>query len=306
MNDNDDNNELKSPFKIYVIIAIIMILIVLTLYFSKFGFYKFSSNQGDWGTFGDFLGGTLNPLLAFLSLIALLTTIKIQTYELSETRKEIRESSRALKEQSESSKIQTFENTFFKMIDVHTSIVLNISIKRFETYKFQDEKLIVKFIDEFIEIEKNIDTQDRDAIKQLHNICKVYTDLTIFDKENKYEKFYDYYEDKISIYYGFIYQVLEFIKDEEEKNTEFNSKKYVYLFRSLFTKSELTLLAYHCISKIGRKKFKALIEHFEFFEHLPIKYLDNNLIQKFDKNVFGKSTKWKKHLEEMNTNKNKD
>ncbi|UTJ06212.1 putative phage abortive infection protein [Arcobacter roscoffensis] len=306
MNSQDEQvKEIKSPFKRYIIIAGIMILIVLILYFSKFGFYKLSSNQGDWGTFGDFVGGSLNPLLAFLSLIALLTTIKIQTQELSETRKEIRASSRALQDQSESAKLQIFENTFFKMIDVHNSIVLNLSLKKFNVSKYVDNKFMVKFIDNFIELERNEDSKDRDTIRQLHDICKSYTKLNLFSKEAQYEKFYNYYEDKISNYYGFIYQILKFIKDEEDNNQDFKSKKYVYLFRSLFSKSELTLLAYHCLSKIGRKKFKSLLEHFEFFEHLPIKYLDDNLISKFDKNIFGKSDKWKKYLENKQ-NKFKD
>jgi uncharacterized membrane protein len=42
------------------------------------------------GTFGDFLGGSVNPILSFMSLIALLLTIILQNKELQETRIEIR------------------------------------------------------------------------------------------------------------------------------------------------------------------------------------------------------------------------
>ena len=76
------------------------------------------------------MGGTLNPLLAFLSLIALLTTIKIQSKELRATTTEMNNSSTALQEQSQSIKLQNFENTFFKMIDVHNSIISEFKHQR--------------------------------------------------------------------------------------------------------------------------------------------------------------------------------
>jgi hypothetical protein len=42
-----------------------------------------------WGVFGDFLGGTINPLLTFLTFIAVLITLLIQTQELKATRDEL-------------------------------------------------------------------------------------------------------------------------------------------------------------------------------------------------------------------------
>jgi len=47
------------------------------------------------GTFGDFVGGTLNPILSFLALLALLLTLAIQIRELKETRRELELSRRA-------------------------------------------------------------------------------------------------------------------------------------------------------------------------------------------------------------------
>jgi uncharacterized membrane protein len=300
-----DEEDIKIPFFRYIFIAGILIIIVLALYFWNFGFYGFSNSQGDWGTFGDFIGGTLNPLLAFLSLIALLTTIKIQSQELKETRKEIKDSSTALQEQSKSIKIQIFENTFFNMIDVYSSIVSNLYLKEFKIAKSTFGKVTVKFLDNFIEINKNEATKERECIAQLLNILEAYLKLKLFvsyDK-NLYDNFHNNYEDKIGHYFGFIYQILKFIKDEEESNTKFDSKKYAYLFRSLFSKSELTLLAYHCLGSIGGKKFKRLVEYFEFFEHLPIKKLNNKLVLEYDKSVFGRSDKWKKHIDSI-TSKN--
>jgi hypothetical protein len=43
-------------------------------------------DNAKWGQFGDFFGGTLNPLLSFLGLIALLATLWVQNTELIATR----------------------------------------------------------------------------------------------------------------------------------------------------------------------------------------------------------------------------
>lgn len=56
------------------------------------------------GQFGDFLGGTLNPIFGFLTVCLLLWSIFIQRKELSLTRKELKKSAKALNEQVNISK----------------------------------------------------------------------------------------------------------------------------------------------------------------------------------------------------------
>ena len=85
-----------------------------------------------WADFGDFMGGTLNPILSALSLFGLLFTIYYQNKELEETRKELKESriaqqeqSESLKLQNEATKLQMFENTFFQLINLETNIKIS-------------------------------------------------------------------------------------------------------------------------------------------------------------------------------------
>jgi hypothetical protein len=60
-----------------------------------------SDNTSDWGTFGDFVGGTLNPLIAFFAFYWLTKSIRIQKQELSETKKALQDSSESQKDQAE-------------------------------------------------------------------------------------------------------------------------------------------------------------------------------------------------------------
>lgn len=92
------------PFKrglIWItIIASLSLCIVICVYFIKFT-GVLSSNQTDWGTFGDFIGGTLNPIFSFLSLLAILFTIHLQVQELEATRTELKQSRIAQEKQSQ-------------------------------------------------------------------------------------------------------------------------------------------------------------------------------------------------------------
>lgn len=56
-----------------------------------------STSTADWGTFGDFVGGTLNPAVAFFALLLLLISVGIQREELKATRKELAEAASAQK-----------------------------------------------------------------------------------------------------------------------------------------------------------------------------------------------------------------
>lgn len=91
-------------------IALFTFAFVVCSYAINFYAQNFSKDSGDWGTFGDFVGGTLNPLLSFLALMILLRTFSMQKEELKDT-KEI------LKTQSQTQIKQQFESTFFCVVE---------------------------------------------------------------------------------------------------------------------------------------------------------------------------------------------
>lgn len=107
---------------------------------SVFGayFYSFpngvSSDQMIWGAFGDFVGGSLNPILAFLSFLALLWTISIQSEELRDTRLELERSAKAhtdsallMEQQTQNQLRQNFETTFFSLFEILVNEIKSIT-----------------------------------------------------------------------------------------------------------------------------------------------------------------------------------
>ncbi len=105
----------------FVTIAILIAIVIIGLYFFKFSDWNFikynfennwtellSNDKGEWGTFGDYVGGTLNPLFSLAALFALLHTIQLQNKQISDTNTAI--------------EMQQFETNFFQMLDLFNNV----------------------------------------------------------------------------------------------------------------------------------------------------------------------------------------
>jgi uncharacterized membrane protein len=79
-----------------VVGAIIAVVFVSGLYFLKFH-GDISTGQDIWGQFGDYLGGTLNPIFGFLGLIVLVLTLALQSRQLELAQIEVENSKQELK-----------------------------------------------------------------------------------------------------------------------------------------------------------------------------------------------------------------
>lgn len=108
----------------YILVAGLALLIVFISYFFQFHVIldlPLSKDQAVWGQLGDFIGGILNPIFGFFSIILLISSLKLQN-----------ESNRKLIEQIEENKrnekLKSFENLFFNLIDVKRSYFDQFSI----------------------------------------------------------------------------------------------------------------------------------------------------------------------------------
>ena len=113
--------------------AVAAFLIILGLYIAYFKNLSVTNDSATWGTFGDYLGGTLNPIISFLALIGLLYTIHQQAQEMQATREELKQAAEQQRQQveqqsrqSEIFNLQQFESTFFSLLDQHNKIIEKI------------------------------------------------------------------------------------------------------------------------------------------------------------------------------------
>jgi len=77
------------------VFAGVCIGLVFLIYVWNFGI-GFATKKDEWGQFGDYMGGTLNPILSFMGLIALLRTLALQNQQLELSAIAIRQSQEEL------------------------------------------------------------------------------------------------------------------------------------------------------------------------------------------------------------------
>lgn len=72
----------KRDLKVILWICIILAIVTIGLYVFNFNKSPLSSDPSDWGTFGDYIGGILNPILGITNIIVLIyISLLISKYE---------------------------------------------------------------------------------------------------------------------------------------------------------------------------------------------------------------------------------
>jgi hypothetical protein len=81
-------NSKRNRWVLYV--AIIVFVGAIFIYTYNFLFYPLSKDPAEWGQFGDFIGGCVNPLLGLLTVWLLLATLNQNDEALALSREELR------------------------------------------------------------------------------------------------------------------------------------------------------------------------------------------------------------------------
>ena len=278
--------------------AVAAFLIILGLYIAYFKNLSVTNDSATWGTFGDYLGGTLNPIISFLALIGLLYTIHQQAQEMQATREELKQAAEQQRQQveqqsrqSEIFNLQQFESTFFSLLEQH-----NKAVEKIEAESIFEElhNIYNKKIDQITTRKPSEELSNSLAIKTINQ----------------------HYE--LKSYFNLLFQILKFIsislsKNSESNNSEdskitikdfdsdnkrskeklsheyINSQERMYsdILRSFIPNIILKLLALNCltIDKFSRDNelktlynFQGLLNRYALLEQLQLVFTDINKI----------------------------
>lgn len=299
---SDDEIELaklkKQMFYSKLIVGSI-ITIVLALYFSNFH-VSVSVDNGDWGTFGDFFGGILNPVIASFALYWLITSVNLQIQELKKTNEALEKTVETAERQQNQSSIQNFESLFFQLLKTKNDSLKDIEYKK-QNYDIHNNPTDIT------------ELKSVDAIKQ---------HIIDFKTDPKGD-WLNYYEEKMLDYTGsyfrICYQLVNLINKSsilqasipisEDKSIVYSTeqKKYFDIFRATLTKHEIEAFFFNCLNQYGNKKFKKLIEKYGLFEPLPIdhdrKNEKNHRLTRYaylyEPIVFEENVSWKNYFNEI-------
>lgn len=88
----------------------------LLAYFLNFNeWLGFSGDKGEWGAFGDFVGGFSNPILTFITMCLLIGSINLQREANTYVVRQGAQIDDAAKRQREVDDLRSFESTFFSL-----------------------------------------------------------------------------------------------------------------------------------------------------------------------------------------------
>jgi len=95
---------LRHPFRF----GLAAITILLGFFLLSFRKSDISTSVAEWGQFGDYMGGLLNPLFGLISVVLIAATLRSQT---------------------QAAKLQAFEHQFFTLLSLHASVLQSIDRK---------------------------------------------------------------------------------------------------------------------------------------------------------------------------------
>lgn len=295
-------NNKKSLFKndvFSIVIVVAFSIFVVARYVINFG-TDLSASNSDWGTFGDYIGGTLNPVIAGFAFYWIIQSYRLQKEELSEARELLQKQNSVLNEQN-------FESMFFQLMSLLNELIKDLSLTGLKNGDESDEESPLFFEGSVTNrkcFEKLHDILIRlflygykrgDYITDESNPNQQHFNIKFFDSKNRvigdcdlsaqvvfinqhYEKFYYDYGHIIGHYFRTVYNILKFVDTANIDETK--KKTYTNLVRAQLSKFELGLLFYNSINpKFGSSKFLPLIKKYDLLKHLE----DEVLVCKDDK-----------------------
>jgi len=238
-NNENEHERILSWIRRVPLMILVVLAIVLIPYFLRFP-GPLDDNQNTWGTFGDYVGGLLNPFFALIGLIAILYTVYLQSKELDESRKQQAEAA--------------FENTFFQLLRMFSDVVSETQYLSRDDRTFTGrEGLRLLWELEFIGPEGIL----RRTSPKLSPDEQIIT---------AYKNFYEIYRSMLGHYFRTLYHVISFIDRSHISN--YRKTIYTNIVRAQLSSPELSLLFYNGLVGEGKKGFKPLIEKYGLLKHV--------------------------------------
>lgn len=269
-------SRLRSNARNYVFGVSLSILFLLGVGISGFVFFYALTDTNaalKYGGWGDFIGGTLNPILTFLTFTGVLISIFLQRLELGLSRRELERSADALEKQISSIEKQNFEAAFFQMLNTFNTIVGSIDLYNKDS---------------------GMESSGRDCFTVFYTrLNKIYRENLAKGQKNhsaedilklSYFNFWKEHQLELGHYFRFLYNVFRFL-DHSPAGEDYHAK----LLRSQLSDQELLLLYYNCLTDQG-EKFRDYAIKYQLFDNLStVRLLDDKHVNFMAQEAFGQN-----------------
>lgn len=195
-------------------------------------------NFNKFGTFGDFIGGVVGTVFAFLNVHLLIKTIGLQNKANVQSEK-----SYAYVQKTEN--VRTMDTQINSLLSLYNSVVEAISFQN-----KQGKEGLKAAADYILSYSTGAGSDYLRDERAIHAFEAIYANL----------------RDKLAVYFRVIYRMLCVLKQSDiDDKVRYN---YAKMLRSQFTESELFLLRYNALTYNG-KNMQEQILAFNLLKHLP-------------------------------------
>lgn len=272
---------------IFLIFIILCVSCPIYKYYQNFNQFGISLDTTNWGTFGDFIGGTVGSIFGFISVILIYVTFE---------------------NQRNTSQLEKFENKYYALIQLHRDNVAELSLK-----SESGKKVILLIIREFreaLDIVKRVALENNivlnkpqlmeltymsifygvgpNSTRVLINSLNSYEDKFLIDLERKLQnnknaiqakRKFDYtpfegHQSRLGHYFRHLYQTISFVDNQKFLSSK-KKKEYVKTIRAQLSNHEQALLFFNSISRIGKPWYDdGLILRYSLIKNLPKSFID--------------------------------
>lgn len=247
------NDKLPYYFKISVYAWIAVAFIGLASLIFKWGHpiemfnYDYVVDKDLWSAYGDFIGGVLGTIFAFVGVVLMVETFK---YQNQATQKNLYQTER-----------QCFHDLFFELLKLYQLQVSEMCGERLVS--------VVEKGEEKYQVEQYCNKDFFDIEKQ--KLQAKYRNIKNYEENRKrainyYMLFYTENHTKLGAYFRTIYRIYDLI--DRSKLIESEKKDYLKIIRAQFTESELFFIRYNAMCIYG-SKLVPYINKYNILKHLP-------------------------------------
>ncbi|CAI1721666.1 Uncharacterised protein [Serratia fonticola] len=262
------------------LLIFIFVIIACVFYYNAIGVnssrYSSIPLEGK-GQIGD-SWGMFTSIFSALAFGGLISTLIFQSASINQAKKES-------DEQDNRYKKQQIENTFFRMLDIHSDLVKEIDLKRVESLI-----TVASGRDAFTIFHKKLKVLHK-AARTISSRSENYPleasslNFYTFCKKNKqnvpaskddnelnvigfaYTSFWNEHRADLGHYFRFLFNLIKYIDTSELNDTE--KLRYVKIVRAQLSDYETVIIFYNALSWMSVNKFKPLIEKYTILDNLP-------------------------------------
>lgn len=239
-----------------------------------------NANPAAWGTFGDYMGGLLNPLISLFTLMVAMKVWNLQKTELLETRK-------AVEEQGKTTEQQRREQRFFDFLNIYRTTVDSI---QFEMESKAGSVIALQGKRAF-----RLLTTDQHG-NPFRELSQYFTNgywdhYFTKDLSGQETELWKSASIVLDHYFRAIFSILR----EAEPTLKEDCWRYTKLLRAQLSRDEVNLLAMNLLYDEEGTKMRDLVARYGMLKHMPENHLRTTAERELAPSSFGR--KWAlKHM----------